>query len=660
MNAQLQMRPPSQPHQTPLSPLAPTRRRFLQRKCACGGTTPGPSGECAECKSKKRYQAKLTIGASNDPLELEADRIADKVLAAPTNPAVSGAPPRIQRFAGQPIDQADTVPASVDQVLASPGRPLDPALQQDMEHRFGHDFSQVRVHSSLAAKQSAREVNAKAYTVGHHVVFGEGHYSPGTHEGRRLIAHELTHVVQQSDNPLPPSQATEATAIGRPQASVNHHTGVHLARAPLTSGPASMPAVQNRAEAATRIFRPDLTLDELMRRIESIRPSESASGLYTLVQDGQAIEITQAEYDKIRASARQSLLEGLRKVRRKTEDAQTQYNAQHKIDEDQYIVSGIVRFVGGINDPGESIRGNTKLATLYANAAQTLIERGELVRAAKLLAKSERFAINAKTSSQGYVDNVISTAEVTATVLEVTAVAAAATVVVIAAILAAPVVVPAVSAAARALPLVAALSGPAAVSTAPVVAAETVSVAAPAVVAASAPAAVALAAPATVAVAAPTTVAVAVPATAAASTLTTAAVATAGVVVAGTTLSSDSPKPTDPEKKKGDTNAMRFQVQWGTNEGGPTFGLPAVAPSETGVSTIQAVTTLSAVLATVEPKRAKVAATPAAEKQIKWILKRPPGGVGPETISRSEYFEYQNYTDARVDVENLRGRNLRV
>jgi len=67
-----------------------------------------------------------------------------------------------------------------------------------MGQRFGHDFSQVRVHTGTAAEQSARDVNAHAYTVGHNIVFGSGRFAPGTHDGRRLLAHELTHVVQQS------------------------------------------------------------------------------------------------------------------------------------------------------------------------------------------------------------------------------------------------------------------------------------------------------------------------------------------------------------------------------------------------------------------------------------------------------------------------------
>ena len=156
------------------------------------------TGECEECNSK-RLQKKLSIGASNDPLELEADRVADHVLAAPAHSAVSGAAPRIQRFTGQGTGDTVKAPASVDRVLASSGRPLDPAIQHDMGMRFGHDFSRVRVHTGAAAEKSARDMNAHAYTIGHNLVFGQGNYAPATSEGRRLLAHELTHVVQQGN-----------------------------------------------------------------------------------------------------------------------------------------------------------------------------------------------------------------------------------------------------------------------------------------------------------------------------------------------------------------------------------------------------------------------------------------------------------------------------
>jgi Domain of unknown function (DUF4157) len=170
---------------------------FLQRQCACGNRTM-VGGQCAECAKKKgALQRKLTIGANNDPLEQEADRIADQVMAAPTQSTVARAPLQIQRFAGKAADEADAAPVSVNRVLAGSGRPLEPVLREDMEQRFGHDFSQVRVHAGYAAEQSVRDVNAHAYTVGHNIVFGAGQFAPTTNAGQRLLAHELTHVVQQ-------------------------------------------------------------------------------------------------------------------------------------------------------------------------------------------------------------------------------------------------------------------------------------------------------------------------------------------------------------------------------------------------------------------------------------------------------------------------------
>ena len=94
--------------------------------------------------------------------------------------------------------EALAIPPMVHEVLRSPGQPLDTATRSFFEPRFGHDFSQVRVHSDAKAANSARAVNALAYTTGKNIVFGGGRYSPETSEGQKLLAHELTHVVQQS------------------------------------------------------------------------------------------------------------------------------------------------------------------------------------------------------------------------------------------------------------------------------------------------------------------------------------------------------------------------------------------------------------------------------------------------------------------------------
>lgn len=182
---------------TAIPTLLPGRGCLLQRKCAFGSPTSSLTGECMGCSSKALPHTKLAIGANNDPLEQEADRIANQVMAAPEPSSPSGVQPHIERYTGRGIEGADNAPASVERVLAGSGSPLGPALQQDMERRFGHDFSHVRVHADEQASASARSVDARAYTFGSHVVFGTDQYAPGMSEGQRLLAHELAHVIQQ-------------------------------------------------------------------------------------------------------------------------------------------------------------------------------------------------------------------------------------------------------------------------------------------------------------------------------------------------------------------------------------------------------------------------------------------------------------------------------
>src|SRR4030095_8079126 len=88
------------------------------------------------------------------------------------------------------------VPPIVHEVLRAPGQPLNVSTRAFMQPRFGHDFSHVRIHDDALAASSARAVNALAYTAGREIVFDSGQYSPGTPEGRKLISHELAHVLQ--------------------------------------------------------------------------------------------------------------------------------------------------------------------------------------------------------------------------------------------------------------------------------------------------------------------------------------------------------------------------------------------------------------------------------------------------------------------------------
>ena len=119
-------------------------------------------------------------------------------MAKPGHPGIPSAL-RIQRYSGQTDAQAHMVPPSVDHALAGAGAPLElRAAARHGQRRFGHDFSKVRVHTGAAAEQSTQVLHALAYTLGQNIVFGADRYAPGSSHGRRLIAHELTHVVQQS------------------------------------------------------------------------------------------------------------------------------------------------------------------------------------------------------------------------------------------------------------------------------------------------------------------------------------------------------------------------------------------------------------------------------------------------------------------------------
>jgi hypothetical protein len=106
-------------------------------------------------------------------------------------------------------------PLMVDQVLNSPGKPLDRETRDFFEPRFGHDFSQVRIHTDGQASESAKLVKANAYTVGNHLAFGSGYYSPQSPKGKKLLAHELAHAVQQSQTRVKRS-GTESLQISEP------------------------------------------------------------------------------------------------------------------------------------------------------------------------------------------------------------------------------------------------------------------------------------------------------------------------------------------------------------------------------------------------------------------------------------------------------------
>jgi len=213
----------------------------LQRKCDCGG---GPACDCdmANDKTKKEKDSPRTalhrkasgaaslldaatesffeararqrasassgppiqIGAANDPLEREADQIADRVMqmplpaALPTHqPTAAEAANPLQRKPESAASPTEAPPI-VHNVLSSPGQPLDRPTRNFFEPRFGRDLSQVRIHNDSKASESAHAIDALAFASGNNIVFASGIYRPDRQDGRFILAHELVHTMQQA------------------------------------------------------------------------------------------------------------------------------------------------------------------------------------------------------------------------------------------------------------------------------------------------------------------------------------------------------------------------------------------------------------------------------------------------------------------------------
>ncbi len=201
-------------------------RPLIQRKCACGGS-------CAGCSAKPEdersfVQPKLTVGPANDTYEQEADRVADQIMRMPDVMAQADEEeeelikPKIQRVSVQSDFGFD--PGPDFQLSQGGGQGLSPSTRDFMETRFGTSFGQVRIHNDHAAQQSAAQIRAKAFTSGNHIWLGKG----TSGEDKNLMAHELTHVIQQTGS-TPREKSRLSLSQGAPSSRIQP------ARLPCTS-----------------------------------------------------------------------------------------------------------------------------------------------------------------------------------------------------------------------------------------------------------------------------------------------------------------------------------------------------------------------------------------------------------------------------------------
>jgi peptidoglycan/xylan/chitin deacetylase (PgdA/CDA1 family) len=218
--------------------------------------------EAAPVKTAAKISSSaLRIGEPDNAFERQADRAADAVMAGHKAPQWSlsrmniDAP--LQRQS--PGGQIGAAPPIVHEVLRTPGQRLDDGSRAFFEQRFQHDFSKVRIHAGDKASASAKSVQARAYTVGHHIVFGSHGHAQDSNAARHLLAHELAHVVQQGD-------ARSGSLLQR-QTDDKSDAGRTAPAGPATSTPAGSatpipagPATPTPAGPATHTFA--LTFDD--------------------------------------------------------------------------------------------------------------------------------------------------------------------------------------------------------------------------------------------------------------------------------------------------------------------------------------------------------------------------------------------------------------
>lgn len=190
-----------------------------------------------------KIQTKLTVNETGDIYEQEADRVADQV----THTSESGL--QLERLLSVSDHAGDAgsmgAPPIVQEVLHSPGQSLDRSTREFIEPRFGHDFSRVRVHTDAQAAASAEAVQARAYTHGWDVVFGAGQFAPNTAAGQKLLAHELTHTLEQTD---------AASTIQRSEGEQPVVAGKEITAEQLVSA-LSGATVQDRLTAVIQLFK---------------------------------------------------------------------------------------------------------------------------------------------------------------------------------------------------------------------------------------------------------------------------------------------------------------------------------------------------------------------------------------------------------------------
>jgi len=180
----------------------------------------------------------------------------------------------------------------VHDVVSSGGRRLEPDVREDMEGRFGQDFSDVRVHDDSAAAASATAVNAHAYTVGSNVVFQRDRYDPSTQEGQTTLAHELTHVIQQRNGPVDGTSAPGGIKVSDPSDRFERDAAANADRVMSAPTPVQPSTVSGSGPSIQRHAAEDEIPVQgmFLQRAEGEEEEEPVQGLFAQRAEGEEEE----------------------------------------------------------------------------------------------------------------------------------------------------------------------------------------------------------------------------------------------------------------------------------------------------------------------------------------------------------------------------------
>jgi len=355
------------------------------------------------------------------------------------NQAVSARLGRREQVHGRSSGGASAgLPSHVQAILNRQGTPLDDETREDMESRFDHDFSDVRIHTDGRAIESARRTNARAYTLSRDIVFAAGEYDPATRSGKRLLAHELAHVIQQervgTTSPAPtPRSAPERAANRAARAVAGGSTSVQVSHA-TAPGIARQPRSLVQSLDPTRLTGPELDREiQLIREWLIANPGSSPehqhlqSALTQLERHREATGFRPQRYNLsigdeiVRNGTIEEVLRVLRNQYRglkiEIDSDEKRHKAHKKIREEHYIVGSISDLFGRVTLPSLDIweQPKRRLAEFVTalhdrNIERALAARQEAIKAWK----------NSHKDLYKYITGTIEGAERAVTGLEIT------------------------------------------------------------------------------------------------------------------------------------------------------------------------------------------------------------------------------------------------